>query len=134
MFRTYKNRAKYERILQPAFAKFRTKYRSHRSSQLENIETNLFKIDLERIYKSLQEVDSKILEDLTYFVGDVEDVDSSVLLSEGLSYNLDGVDFYFDDTGVNSQDVEIKTINTMSSKMSRIFDKVQRLERDSNYG
>lgn len=134
MFRTHKNRAKYERILQPVFGKFRTKYRSHRSSQSENAETNLFKIDLERIYRDLETVDSKILNDLTYFVGDVEDIDTSVLLSEGLSYSLDGVDFYFDDTGVTSQDVDIKTVNTISSKMSRIFDKVQRLEKDSNYG
>ncbi len=115
------------RIKEPLFGKDRTKYRGPRSSEKENSETNLLKLDLSRLYNQMEAIDTSILENLKYTVGDISDIDNSVLLDDGLSYTLDGVEIYLDDTAV-TQDVKIDTINKISSRLTRLVSKINRLE------
>lgn len=84
------------RFKEPLFQKNRIKYRDSRSSQSENVETNLLKLDLTRIYNELEDIDSKILNELTYFIGDKDDLDTAALLDDGLSYEIDGISFHAD--------------------------------------
>jgi hypothetical protein len=115
------------RIKEPLFSKDRTKYRAPRNSEKENAETNLLKLDLSRLYNQMNAIDASILENLKYAIGDIGDVDTSVLLDDGLSYLIDGVEIYLDDISV-TQDVEIDTISKISGRLSRLLAKVNRLE------
>ena len=96
MSKIYTNQNKTQRIKEPLFQVNRTKYRNGRQSELENVETNLLKLDLTRIESQLDDVDTSILDDLTLFIGDIDDINESVLLDDGLSYNVSGVSFLND--------------------------------------
>lgn len=127
MAKTYTNQKNIDRLREPLFQISRTKFRGVRSSLNENLETNLLKLDLTRISNELDNVDSSILDDLVFLIGDINDINQSVLENDGLSYMISGVKFYFDDTASLS-DLEIDTVNKLSSKLSRLTNKVQRLE------
>lgn len=96
MSKTYSNSNKVERIKEPLFQVNRIKFRGPRDSQLENVETNLLKIDLARIENELDSIDNSILDDITLLVGDIEDINTSVLLDDGLSYTVSDVRSYVD--------------------------------------
>lgn len=96
MSKIYTNQNKTQRIKEPLFQVNRTKYRNGRQSELENVETNLLKLDLTRIESQLDDVDTSILDDLTLFIGNIDDINESVLLDDGLSYNVSGVSFLND--------------------------------------
>lgn len=127
MAKTYTNQKNIDRLREPLFQISRTKFRGVRSSLNENLETNLLKLDLTRISNELDNVDSSILDDLVFLIGDINDINQSVLENDGLSYMISGVKFYFDDT-TSLSDLEIDTVNKLSSKLSRLTNKVQRLE------
>lgn len=127
MAKTYTNQKNIDRLREPLFQISRTKFRGVRSSLNENLETNLLKLDLTRISNELDNVDSSILDDLVFLIGDINDINQSVLQNDGLSYMISGVKFYFDDT-TSLSDLEIDTVNKLSSKLSRLTNKVQRLE------
>lgn len=128
MATTFSNKQKIETIREPLFQVSRNKYRAPRSSQLENVETNLIKLDITRIYNELDNIDLGILQSVTYLVGDIEDIDQNVSLSDGLSYTIDYVDFYEDSIVEFDNILFIDTIDKVSSKLSRLLSKVRRLE------
>jgi hypothetical protein len=119
---TIKNRKK-----QPLLKVDRVKYRSHRDSQQENVETNLLKIDLSRILNDLNAVDDAVLVDLRYLIGDISDQTESTDLQGGLVPDLQ---IYSDDISQIS-DLEIQTLSMVSSRLSRLKNKISRLEKDS---
>ena len=120
-----KNRKK-----QPLLKVDRVKYRSHRVSERENVETNLIKLDISRISNSLDATDQKVLLDLKYFTGDVSDENESSDLNDGLSYDVDDLDIYYDDSA-QTVGVTIDTLPKVFSRISRLKNKVSRLEKDS---
>jgi hypothetical protein len=122
---TIKNRKK-----QPLLKVDRVKYRSHRDSQQENVETNLLKIDLSRILNDLNAVDDAVLVDLRYLIGDISDQTESTDLQGGLSYEVPDLQIYSDDISQIS-DLEIQTLSMVSSRLSRLKNKISRLEKDS---
>lgn len=131
MAKTFKQVNKSKRIREPLYTRSRAKYRAVRSSSQENVETNVIKIDISRLSNELSAVDISILEDLTILVGDKSDITTSVLLDDGLSYQIDGVDFTFSQDGLSSTvftDIEIDTIDKLSGKISRLYNKINILE------
>lgn len=120
-----KNRKK-----QPLLKIDRVKYRSYRDSQQENVETNLFKIDLSRVLGDLNKVDDTVLVDLRYLIGDISDQTENTDLQGGLSYSVPNVQMYSDDNSQTS-DLEVETISKISSRLSRLKNKIYRLEKDS---
>ena len=120
-----KNRKK-----QPLLKIDRVKYRSYRDSQQENVETNLFKIDLSRVLGNLNRVDDTVLVDLRYLIGDISDQTENTDLQGGLSYSVPNVQMYSDDNSQTS-DLEVETISKISSRLSRLKNKIYRLEKDS---
>lgn len=125
MLSTVKNRKK-----QPLLKLERAKYRSHRVSEQENLETNLFKIDLSRIQSQLNQTDAAVFNDLRYLVGDVSDESETTNLQDGLSYEISEVSFYVDDTSQTST-VNVDVVSKISSRLSRLRKKISRLEKDS---
>jgi hypothetical protein len=127
MPKIYSNQQNVERFREPVFSIRRTKFRGSRSSESENLETNLIKIDLSRILKELETIDTSIEDDLIYLLGDINDITTEVLADDGLSYQISGVQFYYDDTST-LENLEIDTTQKISGRLSRLLSKVQRLE------
>jgi len=125
---SYRNSNKINRIVEPLFQIDRVKFKSPRNSLAENNESNLIKIDLSRILKELQEVDDSILDKITYFIGNIEDLDESAKLEDGVSYTLSDIQIYIDDVGASLETLEIDSTNKLSGKLSRLISKVSRLE------
>jgi len=125
---SYRNSNKINRIVEPLFQIDRVKFKSPRNSLAENNESNLIKIDLSRILKELQEVDDSILDKITYFIGNIEDLDESAKLQDGVSYTLSDIQVYIDDVGASLETLEIDSTNKLSGKLSRLISKVSRLE------
>jgi len=123
----YSKRENSQRIREPLFQINRVKYRNSRSSHLENLETNLIKLDLSRILNELEEIDTSILNKITYFMGNTNNYTESIKLNDGISYEIIDiqVDLELDDP---PQTVSIDVTNKLSGKLSRLFNKIQRLE------
>lgn len=131
MAKTYLDNAIKSRVKQPLLSREVTKYRSHRVSEKENLETNLIKMDLNRVMSSLNQADASILVDLRYLVGDVRDLNEEVELNDGLKYEIDNVEVYIDNDSPSIEDLSIETIGVLMSKLSRIENKISRLEKES---
>lgn len=125
---SYRNYNKINRIVEPLFQVDRVKFKSPRSSLSENLESNLIKIDLSRILNELQTVDDSILDKITYFIGNVEDLDEGAKLGDGVSYTLSDIGIYIDYPGASLETLTIDTTNKLSGKISRLISKVSRLE------
>jgi hypothetical protein len=106
----------------------RLKFKSNRSSLLENVETNVLKIDFTRILNELNKVDESILDKLNYFITDLSNYTEEVKLEDGLSSEINGIQVYIDEDGASLEDLQIDTTEKLSGKLSRLFNKVTRLE------
>jgi hypothetical protein len=124
----FSNNSNSKRIREPLFQVSRSVYRGTRKSELENLETNFLELDLTRILSELEKIDISILGKLTYVIGDINDVTTEVSLNDGLSYEIPGVTIFIDKDGAVEENLEVDIMNKMSSKLSRLLNKVQRLE------
>jgi len=68
------------------------------------------------------------LDKITYFIGNIEDLDESAKLEDGVSYTLSDIQIYIDDVGASLETLEIDSTNKLSGKLSRLISKVSRLE------
>lgn len=127
MSKTFNSLAKISKVKEPLFQVTRAKYRAPRNSELENLETNMLKIDLTRILNELEAIDVSILENLELIVGNKNDITNTTYLSDGLSYDIEGVDFKYGDDPIET-DMKIDTIDKLSGTLNRLVLKVQRLE------
>jgi hypothetical protein len=128
MSTTYNNPKITQRIREPLFQVNRARFRGSRESQSENLETNFLQLDLTRILNELESIDIAILNKLTYLIGDTADVTNTVNLNDGLSYSIDDVNIFIDKDGSVEENLEIDVMNKISSKLSRLLNKIQRLE------
>lgn len=127
---TYFNFKIKNRNKQPLLNKGRVKYRSHRSSEKENLETNLISIDIARILSEIDAVDAKILQNLKLLIGDKRDITTQVMLDDGLRYDIDGVQVYIDNNSPQLEDLSLDTMDLLSSRLARVRSKIQRLEKE----
>jgi len=125
---SYRNSNKINRIIEPLYQIDRVKFKSPRNSLMENLESNLLKIDFSRILNHLNEVDNSILDKLTYFVGDITDYTEQVKLDDGISYDFAPLQRYIDEASPSLETLTIDTTNKLSGKLSRLINKVSRLE------
>lgn len=128
MSTTYNNPKITQRIREPLFQVNRTRFRGSRESQSENLETNFLQLDLTRILNELESIDIAILNKLTYLIGNTADVTNAVNLNDGLSYSIDDVNIFIDKDGSVEESLEIDVMNKINSKLSRLLNKIQRLE------
>jgi len=131
MANTYSSNNKRIRIREPLYSRHRAKYRGARSSVDQNVETNLFRIDVSRILKELDDIDINILNDLKILVGEKSEITDTILLEDGLSYMIDGVAFTYghDDLSLEVMgEMKIDTLDKISSKLLRIQRKIKDLE------
>jgi hypothetical protein len=128
MATTYNNPKITQRIREPLFQVNRVRFRGSRESQCENLETNFLQLDLTRILNELESIDIDILNKLSYLIGEPADVTNAVNLNDGLTYSIDDVNIFIDKDGSVEEALEIDVMNKISSKLSRLLNKIQRLE------
>lgn len=128
MATTFNNRKNSQRIREPLFNINRIKYRGPRSSELENLETNLLKLDITRILTELENIDISILDSLTYVLGSTKNLSEQQKLQDGVSYDIENVFFYIENVIQLDYTLVIDTIDKVSSKLSRLSAKIKRLE------
>jgi hypothetical protein len=131
MAKTYSSKNKQQRIREPLYSRHRAKYRGVRHSLDQNVETNLIKIDISRILDELESIDVNILNDLTILVGEKSEITDTILLDDGLSYTVEGVAFTYGSSDFSTQvmaELEVDTLDKMSSKLSRLQRKTKDLE------
>jgi len=128
MATTFNNRKNSQRIREPLFNINRIKYRGPRSSELENLETNLLKLDITRILTELENIDISILDSLTYVLGSTKNLSEQQKLQDGISYDIENVFFYIENVIQLDYTLVIDTIDKVSSKLSRLSAKIKRLE------
>jgi hypothetical protein len=128
MATTYNNPKITQRIREPLFQVNRVRFRGSRESQCENLETNFLQLDLTRILNELESIDIDILNKLSYLIGETADVTNAVNLNDGLTYSIDNVNIFIDKDGSVEEALEIDVMNKISSKLSRLLNKIQRLE------
>ena len=134
MATTYNNPKITQRIREPLFQVNRVRFRGSRESQCENLETNFLQLDLTRILNELESIDVDILNKLTYFIGETPDMTNAVKLNDGLTYPIDDINILIDKDGSVEEVLEIDVMNKISSKLSRLLNKIQRLENGNYYG
>lgn len=136
MPKIYTNQSNSTRIREPLFNISRVKYKGSRLSEQENVETNLLKLDITRISLELEQIDSAVIDNLVYLIGDIADITESVKLNDGLSYSVAGVTtsiFGYKDPDIESPTTQVLSIdvtNKLSAKLSRLYSKVTRLESE----
>lgn len=127
MSKTFNSSIKISKLKEPLFQVTRTRYRGVRASEQENLETNLLKIDLTRIYSELEEVDLAVLDNLELFVGNKSNIDEQTYLSDGLFSSLPGVNFQVEGKALESN-LNIDSVDKLSGILARLQNKIQRLE------
>jgi len=128
MATTYNNPKITQRIREPLFQVNRVRFRGSRESQCENLETNFVQLDLTRILNELESIDIDILNKLSYLIGETADITNAVNLNDGLTYSIDDVNIFIDKDGSVEEVLELDVMNKLSSKLSRLLNKIQRLE------
>lgn len=129
MSKTFNNGSKISRVKEPLFQVNRMRYRGSRDSQLENVETNLLKLDITRIYQELDAIDQSVLDTVEFFTfsEELSSTTPSATDSDGHSWVIDDVGLSIYDRPLESQ-LKIDTLDKIGGKLSRILSKVQRLE------
>lgn len=116
-------------MIEPLFQKVRSFYRGTRSSELDNLESNLFIADVSRVNENLDNVDNLMLSQVVFLAGDKTDVDDQVHLDNGLSYPILDTKVSYGLVPSVEVDVYVDPVFTLSSRLERIRCKVQRLEQ-----
>lgn len=119
---------KTNQVREPIFNISRIKFKSERNSLLENVETNVLKIDFTRLLSELNNIDLSINEKLSYFVGDTLDYTTESKLEDGIKYVFEDLDIYIDDNSAGQVDLQLDSLDKISGKLSRLFYKVKLLE------
>lgn len=114
-------------VREPLMQISRVKLMSTRSSLLENLETNILKIDLTRILNELTKTDDQILQKLQYFNPSIYEYTNQNKLNDGVSTEIENLDIYIDENSLSEQ-VVIDSTDKISGKLSRLFSKIKILE------
>ena len=132
---SYLDPSKKYKMRQPLFRKIRSYYRGPRKSSKENLLFNQMYTDLERIYIELENITNSIVQDVKIILDKEKDDEITISQSDGSrEFSFENLN----DLTLNSQwrDVEaehqeitsLPTMDTISSRISRVKFKLNRLE------
>lgn len=119
------------RLIQPLFQRYRNIFRGPRSSHLKNLEMNKILIDLKRLDEKADNLNEKLYKDIQIFMGQVDPLLIQVHeeYEDGKYYIFENVLVdYFGDSATPTN-LTIDTVSTMAGKLSRINEKVKKLEK-----
>lgn len=119
-----------KRMIQPLYQRYRSVFRGPRNSGLENLEMNKMLIDLKRLDQKVDNLRDQIHSDVRIFIGqdDTEFAEIHTPYNDGKYYTFSDVIVEFYGDSATPDYVQIDTISTISSKLSRLSGKIQALE------
>jgi transcription initiation factor IIE alpha subunit len=120
-----------KRIIQPLYERYRNTYRGPRSSEKENLEMNKIYIDLKRLDEKIDYLNNKVYQDVRIMVGQVDPETYSIHTpyEDGSYYLFDDLQFEYYGDSATPDYLQIDTTLTISSKMSKMLQKIKRLEK-----
>jgi hypothetical protein len=120
-----------KRIIQPLYERYRNTYRGPRSSEKENLEMDKIYIDLKRLDKKIDYLNDKVYQDIRIMVGQVDPEKSSIhtTYEDGSYYLFDDIQFEYYGDSATPNFLQVDTTLTISSKMSKMLQKIKRLEK-----
>jgi hypothetical protein len=120
-----------KRIIQPLYERYRNTYRGPRSSEKENLEMDKIYIDLKRLDQKIDYLNDKVYQDVRVVVGQVDPETSSIhtAYEDGSYYLFDDLKFEYYGDSATPDFLQIDTTLTISSKMSKMLQKIKRLEK-----
>jgi hypothetical protein len=129
---TFSKKSNRRRIVEPLFNRSRQKYRNARSSVSETLEMNSLIVDLERIKLELDDIDASVIAQTYGLSGNIKSISLSEKLNDGQDYQIAGVQINIDNPsetyGSSLENLSIKNTNILSAKLSRLENKIKRLE------
>lgn len=142
MARVYVGNNKVKKVLTPLLDKSRAKYRSSRSSELENSEAMKILLDINRISKSLEDVSTSISATVERVTGTTSiynnysfDFLQETFKNDGVANRLDEIMVYIDSdskdfSDPNDQDeLYLSTILRNQGRISRLMSRISTLEK-----
>jgi hypothetical protein len=120
-----------KRIIQPLYERYRNTYRGPRSSQKENLEMDKIFIDLKRLDKKIDYLNDKVYSDIRVLVGQVDPETGPIHSTspDGDFYAFNDVKFEYYGDSATPDYLRVDTTLTISSKMSKMLQKIKRLEK-----
>jgi hypothetical protein len=124
-------------LREPLMGRIRSYYRGPRKSHQENLVSNKIYIDLQRIYLELEKTDIEISNNLKIFLDKEKDnnitsekIDGSRVFSLD-SDLIDSMSFHVEWKNEDYTEVtEMETVDTIAARLSKIKDKINRLEKN----
>jgi len=122
---------KNNQVREPLLKLNRIKFKSERNSLLENVETNVLKIDFTRLLNELNSIDLQIDEKISYFITDVADYTLEAKNDDGVKYTYEDIEIYIDDDSAVQVPLQIDSVEKISGQLSRLFYKTKLLESNN---
>ena len=118
------------RIVQPIYQRYRNVFRGPRSSHDENLEMSQMLIDIKRLDTNADNLNNSVYDNVRIFVGqrDPEAANIHDENEDGKYYIFDDVQVEFYGDSATPDYVQIDTLDTMSSKISRMNHKIRLME------
>jgi hypothetical protein len=135
MANTFNENQDSETIIEPVFSRSRQKYKGERSSGQENLEINALLVDLNRIDNQAVSIDSSLGNVSLNLVAKISDLTEEEILDNGKNFEIENTDILFDDRVTSYGDLEqsmiLETLSKISGKITRIQNKIKRLENEN---
>ena len=120
-----------KRIIQPLFQRYRTVFRGPRNSELENMEINKMLIDMHRLDEYILNIDNRIYDEQRIFIGQIDPEKAQIHgeYDDGKYYIFSDVQVEYYGDSATPDYLQIDTIDTAASKISRLSRKINMLEK-----
>ena len=120
-----------KRIIQPLFQRYRTVFRGPRNSELENMEINKMLIDMHRLDEYILNIDDRIYDEQRIFIGQIDPEKAQIHAEydDGKYYIFSDVQVEYYGDSATPDYLQIDTIDTAASKISRLSRKITMLEK-----
>lgn len=119
-----------KRFIQPLYQRYRNIFRGPRDSSLENLEMNKILIDLKRLDSYIENVEDSTYENIRILIGqrDPQDISIHEEYNDGKYYVYGDIVFEYDGDSATPYYLQIDTVPTLLSKLSRLDFKLKKLE------
>jgi hypothetical protein len=120
-----------KRIIQPLYQRYRSVFRGPRNSEMENMEMNKILIDMHRLDEYILNIDDRIYDEQRIFVGQVDPEKPQIHeeYDDGKYYIFSDVQFEYYGDSATPDYLQIDTVDTAASKLSRLSKKIKMLEK-----
>lgn len=135
---SYSNPTAKKIVREPLVKRFRSYYRSPRKSNIENLFNDKIFMDINRIYLELELINTSILNKVKIFLGAEKDDTHEMINNQETEYYARVYDLAADSISLydfNADDTieYVETMDTIGGSLSRLFYKINKLEKQTGW-